>query len=88
MSHKEAIAGADRGLQAQGLPSWPMINDPGWAGPRPEERAQSPAPIGELRATDPAFQHDVTVRYKDKAQAASKRSLLDTTEWEQVRGEP
>lgn len=39
-SHKEAIAGADRGLQAQGLPSWPMINDPGWAGPGPgpEER--------------------------------------------------
>lgn len=32
-SHKEAIAGADRGLQAQGLYSWPMINDPGWAGP-------------------------------------------------------
>lgn len=32
-SHKEAIAGADRGLQAQGLHSWPMINDPGWAGP-------------------------------------------------------
>ena len=39
-SHKEAIAGADRGLQAQGLPSWPMINDPGWAGPRPEERGE------------------------------------------------
>lgn len=32
-SHKEAIAGADRGLQAQGLLSCLMINDPGWAGP-------------------------------------------------------
>lgn len=41
-SHKEAIAGADRGLQARGLPSWPMINDPGWAGPGPgpEERGE------------------------------------------------
>lgn len=41
-SHKEAIAGADRGPQAWGLPSWPMINDPGWAGPGPgpEERGE------------------------------------------------
>lgn len=41
-SHKEAIAGADRGLQARGLPSWPMINDPGWVGPGPgpEEKGE------------------------------------------------
>lgn len=41
-SHNEAIAGADRGLQAWGLPSWPMINDPGWAGPGPgpEEKGE------------------------------------------------
>lgn len=31
-SHKEAIAEADRGLQARGLHSWPMINDPGQRG--------------------------------------------------------
>ncbi|KAK5604893.1 hypothetical protein CRENBAI_007370 [Crenichthys baileyi] len=37
-SHNDAIAGADRGLQAWGLPSWPMINDPGWARPGPEEK--------------------------------------------------
>lgn len=39
-SHKEAIAGADGGLQARGLPFWSMINDPGWAGPGPEERGE------------------------------------------------
>lgn len=39
-SHKEAIAGADGGLRARGLPFWSMINDPGWVGPGPEERGE------------------------------------------------
>ncbi|CAB1452970.1 unnamed protein product [Pleuronectes platessa] len=48
-------------------------------------RAQSPAPIGEPSATDPAFRRDVTARYKHKALARSERSLLDTREQDRAR---
>lgn len=48
----------------------------------------TPSPIGELRAADPAFQRDVTARYKDKSLTGSERSLLDTRVGKSQRGEP